>query len=227
MRTLEQQITLVNAEIQDIAGRNSDELVAYFDDARGALTGIASDRLAVMPVLVPGEVARRFARGHHAFREALDLIYYGRLGGSWRRLGEALRLEEPTFQYFDQTRPPRWLSIARPDVVLHGNDVTMVEPNAGSPCGARIADAEILGRLFERSPVIGEILARYGAWRLDLVGALAAYLRAQLTEAGKKPADALVVITDFKTELDGPHDPYKGLAQQLRDQGLRVEVAAV
>jgi hypothetical protein len=227
MPTLEQQITSVNAEIQDCAQRNSDELVAYFAGARAELAGIGTDRLAVAPVLVPEAAARRLAGCHRALREALDLIFAGRLGGSWRRLGAALRLDAPTFEYLDRTRPPRWLSIARPDVVLHGDSLTMVEPNAGSPCGGRIADAEILGRLFERSPVFSELLARHGARRLQLSQALAAYLRTRLAESGRSPAGALVVIAEFKAELDGAHDPYQRLARQLRDEGLRAEVAAV
>ncbi|MGW0801422.1 hypothetical protein [Nonomuraea sp. NPDC002799] len=220
--------------MQAYAQEHATELAAYFDDAGVALSGLrdsrlsccVGDRMPVPPALVPREVADRFARCHRAFQQALDLIFEARLRGSWDRLAEALRLEEPTFRYVDATRRPRWMTIARPDVVIHDDAVTMVEPNAGSSCGY-MPDADILGRLFEEAPFIGDFLRQRGARRTEVVGALAAYLRERLVAAGESPSEARILVIEFRADLGGACDDCHGLSQELRRHGLRAEAAAV
>ncbi|AQZ63590.1 unnamed protein product [[Actinomadura] parvosata subsp. kistnae] len=234
MQTLEQRINALNSEMQAYAREHATELAEYFDDAGDALSGLRDSRLSccvgermpVPPALLPKEVAERFARCHRAFQEALDLIFDGRLRGSWHRLAQALRLEEPTFGYVDPARRPRWMTIARPDVVIHDDDLTMVEPNAGSSCGY-MPDADILGRLFEQSLIIGDFLRKRDAYRTDVVATLAAYLRERLVEAGESPAAARILVIEFKADLGGPCDDCHGLSQELRRHGLRAEAAAV
>jgi hypothetical protein len=182
--------------------------------------------MPVPPALLPRAVADRLARCHKAFQAALDLIFDGRLEGSWSRLAEALRLEEPTFRYIDPARRPRWLTISRPDVVIHDDDITMVEPNSGSSVGY-LPDADILGRLFDESPIIGGFLSELGAHRSDVVPVLAAHLRERLALAGESAKDALVVVAEFKQDLGGQCDDCYGLAQELRRQGLHAEAAAI
>jgi hypothetical protein len=234
METLEQRIHSLNSRMRAYVREHADELGAYFDNDGQALSGVrdsrlsccVGDRMPVPPALIPREVADRLARCHGAFREALDLIFDGRLEGSWLRLAEALRLEEPTFRYVDPTRRPQWLTIARPDVVIADDNITMVEPNAGSSCGY-MPDADILGRLFEDSPIIGKFLRQIGASRTDVLAALTTYLRKRLVAAGESPEDALVVVAEFKVDLGGPCDDCHRLAQELRRNGMRAEAAAI
>jgi hypothetical protein len=227
METLEQRIEALNNDVQSWARQNEKELAGYYEAARSVLAGIPEDRLAVMPVLVPSTTAALFARYHRAFKQVLDLIFEGRLGGSWFRLAEALRLEAPSFRFVDPDRRPRWLTMARPDVVVHGNAMTMVEPNAGSSCGGRMTDADILGRLFEESPLIRKLLNKFGARRSSLIPTVAADLRSRLVAAGQAPDDALVVVAEFRADFGGPDDEYHRLARELRAQGMRAEAGAV
>jgi hypothetical protein len=199
--------------------------VALFDgDSADILADVSPDRLAALPVLVPGEVECRLARCHSAFKNALQLILDNRLNGSWHRLAEALRLEQSILQYIDTSRKPKWPLIARPDVVIHGDSITMVEPNAGAPCGSRIIDTDTLGQLFEKSPAIGGLLQRFDARRFDVLSAVAAQMRTMLKLAGESPADALVVVIEFKAEFSGD---LPRLARGLRRYGIRAEAATV
>lgn len=227
METLEQRIEALNQDVQSWARQNADELVAYYDTVRPVLAGIPDDRLAVMPVLVPRETGVLFAQNHQAFKQALGIIFEERFGRSWSRLAEALRLEAPSLRFVDLARPPRWPTMARPDVVIHGDTMTLVEPNAGSSCGGRMTDADILGRLFEESPLIYEILSKFGARRTALMPTVAADLRSRLLAAGEVPDAALVVVAEFRADMGGPDDEYHRLARELRSQGLRATAAAV
>jgi hypothetical protein len=234
VQTLEERIHSLNSQMQAFAWQHADDIGTYFDPSSRKLEGVrdsrlsccVGDRMPVPPALVPAAVADRFARCHLALRAALDLIFEGRLECSWDRLAEALRLEEPTFRYIDPARRPRWLTIARPDVVIHDNDITIVEPNGGSSCGY-MPDADILGRLFEDSPHIGAFLRKLGARRTSVMGALANYLRGKLADAHESPGSALILVAEFKEDLGGPCDDCHGLAQELRRQGLRADAAAI
>jgi hypothetical protein len=234
MPTLEQQVHLLNSELQDLARENAKWLEYFFAQSEGfqqvtdesPLNCCVGERMAVPPALVPRLVADRFARSQRAFKAALNVIFDGRLEGSWYRLAEALRLEEPTFRYVVPDRRPRFLTITRPDIVIHDDDVTMVEPNAGSSVGY-MPDADILGRLFEAAPVIGSFLRERGARRADVVATLAAYLRQRLIDARQSPEDALVVVTEFKEDLGGACDDCPGIARELSRHGLRAEAVAL
>jgi len=234
MPTLEQQIHLLNCELHELARENAKWLEYFFDQSEGflqvtgesALNCCVGERMTVTPALVPQSVSDRFARCQRAFKAALNVIFDGRMEGSWFRLAEALRLEEPTMKYVDPNRRPRFLTIARPDIVIHDDDVTMVEPNAGSSVGY-MPDADILGRLFEAAPIIGSFLKERVARRADVVGTLAAYLRERLIDAGQSPEDALVVVTEFKADLGGACDDCPGIARELCRHGLRAEAVAV
>lgn len=234
MPNTEQQIHLLNTELQASARQHADELGTYFGQSSDFLAAVresplsccVGDRMPVPPALLPRAVADRIARCQLAFKAALNLIFDGRLEGSWYLLAEALRLEEPTFKYVDTSRRPQFLTIARPDIIIHDDDITMVEPNAGSSVGY-MPDADILGRLFEESPVIGDFLRERGARRSDVIGILGAYLRDRLAAAGQSPSDSLVVVAEFKADFGGPCDDCPGIALELRRHGLRVEAAAV
>jgi hypothetical protein len=234
MPTLEEQVHLLNSELQNLARKNAQWLEYFFSQSEGFLQVIGEspinccggERMAVPPALMPKSAAEKFARGQRAFRAALDVVFYGHLEGSWHRLAEALRLEEATFRYVERSRRPRLLTIARPDIVIHGDQVTMVEPNAGS-CVGFMPDADILGRLFEASPVIGAFLRDHGARRADIVAALARYLRSRLTATGNDPAEALIVVTEFRDEFGQACDDCPGIARELRRYDLRTEAVAV
>jgi len=100
----------------------------------------------------------------------------------------------------------------------------MVEPNAGSSCGARIADADLLGRFFESFPVMSGILSENGARRFDITGTLTRHIKTMLATADNVPDRRLVVVTEFRSEFGrGPHR----LAREMRRHGIRAEAAAV
>jgi uncharacterized circularly permuted ATP-grasp superfamily protein len=102
----------------------------------------------------------------------------------------------------------------------------MVEPNVGTSCGA-MPDADILGRLFESAPVVGDYLREVGARRTDAVRAVADLLRADLLRAGEQ-ADALVVVVMRGELLADPTFYHCSLfARELQRHGLRAEAVAV
>lgn len=207
--TLERQVRDLNATLVELTTRNAHVLGPYFDAAGDALTDIRAaglysigDLLPVPPALLPKAMAARLKRSHSALRFALDMVFDARMDGSWHALADELGLDETTRRYPDFTRRPRWLTIARPDIVIAGDDIAVVEPNAGSSCGV-MPDADILGRLFEQAPVIGDFLRKHGAERTDAIAAAADHLRAGLAGIGL-PANALVVVTELGTETCAP-----------------------
>ncbi|QNP75106.1 hypothetical protein IAG44_40670 [Streptomyces roseirectus] len=219
--------------VAEFGRRHAAALGTYFDPDGKAMETVRQrglfaaepERLPVPPPVAPVELAHRIGAAHAAFRAALAEIFAHRMGGSWQKLAEDLRLGETTRRYVDVRRPPLWARFGRPDIVVHGDHVTMVEPNVGTSCGA-LADADILGRLFEDAPLVGDLLRGMGARRRDVLGAVAEAVGAALREHGQAP-DALVAVTEFAADLAdaGPH--YEALAAELRGHGLRAEVAAV
>jgi hypothetical protein len=233
MPSLEHEIAALNGELVALALAHADELAEYFDERSPAMADIRSarmisigPRLPVPPGLLPRTVIRRLYAAHAAFRAALEAVFDSRMAGSWGRLAEELRLDGDVRRYLDQNRRPKWATICRPDVVVHGNTITMVEPNVGSSCGA-MPDADVLGRLFEAAPVIGDQLRRIGASRQNAMAAMAAFLRQRLRDAAR-PADSLVVVTEFRSDFDLPDFYHCDLfAAELRRHGLRAEACAV
>jgi hypothetical protein len=230
--TLEHRIDLLNATIHDHANAHSAEIMDHFalggtvqHDLLRLDVHSAGEALPVPPALLPGEAVERLRRCHEALRRALDVIFDGRMAGSWGRLADALRLEAATRRYVENARRPRWLPIARPEVVLAGDDFVIVEPNAGSSCGLRLADADVQARMFLGAPVIGDFLHSLGAQPPDNVAVLAGYMRKRLAELGLT-AD-LVVITEFADDLDNYSGAFEVLATELRRHGLRATLAAI
>jgi hypothetical protein len=232
--TLEEQVHQLNSQLHALALQNASQIGAYFDRSGPALSMMRDsslsccfgDRMPLPPALIPQGVADHYAKCFLALRAAINLIFDGRLEGSWKLLAEELRLEEVTLPYIDQTRRPRWLTIARPDVIIHDNDVTLVEPNGGSSVGY-MPDGDILGRMFDNSPIIGDYLREHGARRSDVVATLASYLTERLADAGHPVDSALILLIEFRTDLGTICDDSPGLAQELRRCGLRAEAAAV
>jgi hypothetical protein len=225
MLALEQRIGALNSAVQDRIDQHADTLAEWFDNVCGAELGdIGTDRLALAPVFVPNELAERLAHCHEAFKKGIEWIFRYRFEGSWYQLAEGLRLTDPVFRYIDPGRKPQPPAIARPDVVIHGDDITMVEPNAGSSCGSRIADADLLGRFFESSPVLSDIISKNGARRFDITDTLIRHMKSMLTAADNTSANPLAVVTEFRAEFGrGPHR----LAREMRRHGIRAEAVAV
>lgn len=223
MPTLEAETRELNSRLTDLAYAHGDAIGEHFA-AGAALTGelhasrlfSVGDLLAVPPALLPIRAMDRFRRHHAAFQEAVRFIYDVRFGRSWERLADALGIAEDVRPYIDFGRPPRLTDISRPDVVLCGDSVVMAEPNFGTSAGAQ-EDADVLGRMFDTAPVIGDHLRRIGARRADVVGPVADLLRRRLKDA-ERSADGLVVVTELGHDIDFFHN--EGLARELRRHGI-------
>jgi hypothetical protein len=213
--------------------RNSEEVADWFDRAGENVAEVRQsnllsigDRLPVPPALLPRDAWQLLGALHNAMRRALDEIFRERFRNSWSCLADEIRLDGATRRYLDDSRPPRWLTIARPDVVLQTDMFRMVEPNAGSSCGA-MPDTDILGRLFESAPVIGDYLRSVRAVRPDGMATMASLLRVRLAAAGF-PGDALVVVTELAKELADPTFYHcEVFARELQRHGIRAEVAPI
>jgi len=232
MNTLEAEIHELNASFLEYSLRHAEEIAEYFApegpglaEARKWQVRWKGELLPVPPALVPARLIESIASCHWALCKSLDYLFDNRLHGSWQCLAEVLRLEEGTLRYIDTRRRPRWLTICRPDVILDGDDITLVEPNAGSSCGC-MPEADLLGRAFESSPKIGDFLRGAGAHRKDAVSALSAHLSRCLRDSGAEQSD-LIAVVEFAADLQESEAGYEVMAQELRRQGLRVEVAAV
>jgi hypothetical protein len=233
MASLEQQVAELNAAFMARLAGHEDMLAEHFDPAGDALAAIRSfripqaqpGRLQVPPPLLPARVRHQLASGHAAFRAALAGIFERRMGGQWERLADEMRLSEATRRYLSGSRWPRWSAIARPDCVLHGDAITMVEPNGGSSSGG-IPDNDVLGRAFETAPVIGDFLRAAGAVRPDAMRSVAGLLRTLLVQAGWSTG-ALVLVSDLRAFLGGGEPGHAGLfAAELRRHGLRARACA-
>jgi len=230
--TLEQRVEALNTRLHDLVAANADEVADHFgldgevqrDLSRRGVHS-AGDALPVPPALLPMEATALLHDRHSALRRALAVVFDRRFGGSWSALADALRLEAPVRRYVDGARPPRWLTISRPDVVLAGDDFVIVEPNAGSSCGV-LADADVQARAFWRAPVIGDFLRSAGARGPDNGAALATHLRKRLADAGREASD-LVVVVEFAADLHEYGGTFELLAGELRRHGVRAEVAAL
>lgn len=233
MISLERQVAALNAAFMARLAGHEDMLAEHFDPGGDALAVIRAhripqalpDRLQVPPPLLPAQVRHKLARGHAAFRAALSGIFERRMGGQWERLADEMRLSEATRRYLGRTRWPRWSAIARPDCVLHGDAITMVEPNGGSSSGG-IPDNDVLGRAFEAAPVIGDFLREAGAVRPDAMRSVAALLRSLLARGGRG-ADGLVLVSDLGAFLGEDEPGHAELfAAELRRHGLRARACA-
>ena len=232
-QSLEQQVTELNEHCCALAQRSSAQLGAWFERSGDHMSNLRrvgllsiGDRLPVPPALLPRTAWQLLGALHGALRLALDEIFRNRCRSSWTCLADDLRLDEDTRRYLDRSRSPGWLTIARPDVVLQGDRFRIVEPNAGSSCGA-MPDADILGRLFESAPVIGDYLRSVGARRPDGMATMASLLRSRLARAGFE-ADSLLVVAEFADELADPAFYHcEAFAAELRRHGMRAEVAAI
>jgi hypothetical protein len=238
MTSLEQQVARLNAELMARVAGHADMLAEYFDPGGDALAVIRAhripqalpDRLQVPPPLFPSQAQHRIARAHAAFRAALSSIFERRMCGQWERLADELRLSDATRRYLSRNRWPRWPVIARPDCVLNGDAITMVEPNGGSSSGG-MPDNDMLGRVFAAAPVIGDFLRDAGAAGPDAMGTVAGLLRSLLGRAGRSP-DGLVLVSDLRALLDraepGQAEPghVELFASELRRHGLHARAGA-
>lgn len=229
---LERRIDDLNARFLAAVQPHADLLGAYFDrdspvlgEVRDARMYSIGDRLPVPPPLVPKEITARLAGLHRAFRFGLRHVFENRMGGSWSRLADELRLDWPVHRYLHGARLPTWARIGRPDVVIAGDHITMVEPNVGTSCGG-MPDADVVGRLFEQAPIIGEYLHRVRAVRRDAVRPVARLIEQQLAQLDR-PSDELVVVLERAAELADPaYYHCTMLARELRRHGVRAEPAA-
>lgn len=234
MASLSEQVAELNNAFLKHVARHSDMLAEYFDPAGYALADLREHRinqalpgrLQVPPPLLPGAVRHHLASRHRALRAALSEIFERRLGGQWERLASELRLSEASRRYLDKGHQPHWAAIARPDCVLHGDVITMVEPNGGSSAGG-MPDTDTLGRRFEAAPVIGDFLRDIGAVRQDAMRAVADLLQSRLTAGGRNP-DGLVLVTDLQMFLhDGEPGHVELFAAELRRNGLQAQPGAI
>ncbi|MET7912026.1 hypothetical protein ABZS98_27920 [Streptomyces avermitilis] len=232
MVSLEREIHELNAPLHEFSLLHREEIAGHFGEDCPGTKEISrrnlpwhGEFLPVPPALLPTRAVERMSACHSALHRALDHLFDRRLNSSWRHLATALRLEETILRFVDTSRRPNWLTICRPDVVLSGDAVSIVEPNAGTSCGF-VSEADVLGRLFEAAPAIGDYLQAVGARRDDAVAALAAHLLRRLRQAGE-PVSALILVMDFAADLQAYAGGYELMASELRRYGLRAEVAAV
>jgi hypothetical protein len=230
---LAKRVAELNATFMARAAEHADRLAEYFDPAGDALAAIRahripqalSGRLQVPPPLLPAQTRRQLARRHVAFRLALTEIFEHRMGGQWERLADELHLSEASRRYLDQGRRPRWSAIARPDCVLHGDAITMVEPNGGSSCGG-MPDTDVLGRACMAAPVIGDFLRDIGAVRPDAMRSVARLLRSRLARADRT-SDGLVLVSDLRVFVGDSEPSHVELfAAELRRHGMRAQACA-
>ncbi|GDY70217.1 hypothetical protein SAV14893_096100 [Streptomyces avermitilis] len=232
MVSLEWEIHELNAPLHEFSLLHREEIVGHFGEDCPGTKEISrrnlpwhGEFLPVPPALLPTRAVERMSACHSALHRALDHLFDRRLNSSWRHLATALRLEETILRFVDTSRRPNWLTICRPDVVLSGDAVSIVEPNAGTSCGF-VSEADVLGRLFEAAPAIGDYLQAVGARRDDAVAAVAAHLFRRLRQA-REPVSALILVMDFAADLQAYAGGYELMASELRRYGLRAEVAAV
>ncbi|WP_406730083.1 hypothetical protein [Streptomyces sp. NBC_01794] len=230
---LEYEIAKLNMAFHEYVAPHAELLGSYFDadgealrEVRDACMYSIGERLPVPPPLVPTALTKRLKGLHQAFRSGLNHVYENRMDASWERLADELRLDGPSNRYIRASRRPRWAHIGRPDVVIHGDVVTMVEPNVGTSCGG-MPDADLLARIFMEAPVIGDFLRGIGATPGDAIGPIASLIRAEMKSQATEP-DGLVVVIERQEELANPGFYHcTMLARELRRHGIKAEAAAV
>jgi hypothetical protein len=233
MASLAQESAELNAALMARTAGHANMLAEYFDPGGDALALIRAhripqalpDRLQVPPPLLPARARHQIGTQHAAFRAALTEIFERRMCGQWERLADELHLSGATRRYLNQSHRPRWSAIARPDCALQGDAIMMVEPNGGSSCGG-LPDMDMLGRVFEASPVIGDFLRDVGAAGPDIMRQVADMLRSRLRRAGRS-ADGLVLVSDLR-EFVGDEVPghIEIFAAELRRHGIRAQLGA-
>jgi hypothetical protein len=234
MASLTQRTAELNAALLARVAEYADLLAEYFDTAGAALADMRAyripqalpGRLQVPPPLLPARAATQLGRRHAAFRAGLTEIFRYRMGGQWERLADGLRLSDAARPYLGRNRQPRWSAIARPDCVLDGDTIAMVEPNGGSSIGG-MPDTDVLGRVFAASPVIGDFLRNAGAIRPRIMRRVADVLRLELARAGRY-TDGLVLVSDLRAYLAKEEPGHAELlAAELRRYGIRAQTGAV
>ncbi|MEU7050863.1 hypothetical protein [Streptomyces eurythermus] len=224
MPSLESEVRELNTRMSDLVHEHAATVLDHFavDSAvtrelRAARVYSVGDLLAIPPALLPQRALEMCRRHHAAFCAAVSFLHQVRFGGSWERLADAMGVEAAVRPYLNAGRPPKPTRIARPDVVIAGDRIVMAEPNFGTSAGAQ-EEADVVGRMFDRAPVIGERLKQLGARREDTVRCMADMIRTELEAAGRR-GDGLVVVTEFGCDLDRFH--VDGLARELRRYGVR------
>lgn len=176
-------------------------------------------RVAVPPPVLPRSAVHQLEQLQSNLRMSLDWMFRYALDSSWGRLGAELGLSAAELQYISGKRSPRWLTIARPDVVLEHNTFKVAELNAGSSVGGA-PDSDILASTLGDTPGIGSSLSRHGARRPDVMMAFARHIRSELDRAGHHAED-LVVVSELESEMTGSgHYHAELFASRLRQHGV-------
>lgn len=235
-KTMETVTDTLNNKFNSYVRQHRSEVFDYWD-AQTAEPGSAfsrlehldlewkDDRLPFPPALITRKTALNWAQCHAALRRALSDVYARRFDGSWSRLFDSLRVEPAVRRYVHASHPPRWLEACRPDIVLSGDNSSLVEPNGSSNAGF-LAEVDMFSELFLSMPRVGPYLLARGAQPTSNIASLQSHIRLNCL-ARYRYEIVFVVIAAYAEDLQGDMAAFLLLAERLSTAGFHAEVVAV
>jgi hypothetical protein len=200
-----------------------DEVVTATAELREVSAPYAAPaRFALTPVVLPSTTLQRLEDASDAIFDGLDALLRDVCAGDLRRLAALCRAPEHELPLLEATPDQDWTAVARPELVLAGERVAVVELNCDSPA-AQFALHDLLLRAQRRLPRADATLTAAGARASAVTPPLVESLRRMGAGEG-------VVAINYwrREEAAGPIHWYLGcLARELVRYGLEAEVCPV
>jgi hypothetical protein len=200
-----------------------DEVAEATVELRAVSAPYASpSRFPVAPVVLPLTTLNRLEEAASAIFDGLDALLHHVCGSNLQRLATLCLAPEHELSLVDATPDQDWTTIARPELILAGERVAVVELNCDSPA-AQFALHDLLLRAQRRLPRTDAMLTAAAARATPVTPPLVETLRRM------QPHDGLVAVCYWRREeTAGPVHWYLGcLAHELARHGLEAEVAPV
>lgn len=143
--------------------------------------------LALGPDIRDWTDAVRLEQACQAVFAGVDRIIADHCGGDLLRFAALAGTPEHELELLDATAEEDWALVARPDVVIAGDRIAVVEPNAVS-MSALFATHDLLARLYYGVPGIRAEATRHAARPAYTMGAFAELLRERLVAPNSKVA---------------------------------------
>ncbi|MCG8352544.1 MAG: hypothetical protein MI924_32665 [Chloroflexales bacterium] len=211
IKRFHEELPARRGEVCDYLARACDAL-----GARGIELPFQNERFPLTPAILPSSWIAVLENGCRAVFEGIELLFHQAFAGDVQRLAAFLKLTEEEQRLYDIANTAYdWAAVARPDMMVWGDRLALVETNITTAIGL-LADGDMLRQITSEMPVFDDIARGYNLRSIDPIKQLCRLIRATVPDTERK----LLALVEWEHEIPKWRYYYEYLAQELTHHGI-------